>query len=73
MIIGAVLLFTWLILLLRYPAKALPVSLAAAIGLAIEKASAEGDVARCQALVAEMGSACDRLRHEVDQLGLRAA
>lgn len=35
MIIGALLIFTWLILLLRYPAKALPVSLAAAVGLAI--------------------------------------
>ncbi|MFJ3482448.1 multidrug transporter [Pseudomonas sp. NPDC090202] len=35
MIIGAVLIFTWLVLLLRYPAKALPVSLAAAAGLAI--------------------------------------
>lgn len=35
MIIGAVLIFTWLILLLRYPAKALPVSLAAAVGLGI--------------------------------------
>lgn len=35
MIVGAVLLFTWLILLLRYPSKALPVSLAAALGLAV--------------------------------------
>ncbi|GEM_PF-1153525 len=35
MIIGAILIFTWLILLLRYPAKALPVSLAAAVGLGI--------------------------------------
>lgn len=33
MLIGAVLLLTWLILLLRYPSKALPVSLAAAVGL----------------------------------------
>lgn len=35
MIIGAVLIFTWLVLLLRYPSKALPVSLAAAVGLGI--------------------------------------
>lgn len=35
MIIGAVLIFSWLVLLLRYPAKALPVSLAAAVGLGI--------------------------------------
>jgi len=35
MLIGAVLILTWLILLLRYPAKALPVSLAAALGLGI--------------------------------------
>ncbi|WP_300725790.1 multidrug transporter [Pseudomonas sp.] len=35
MIIGALLIITWLILLLRYPAKALPVSMAALIGLAI--------------------------------------
>jgi hypothetical protein len=35
MIIGAILLLTWLVLLLRYPTKALPVSLAAAIGLGI--------------------------------------
>nr|WP_314574475.1 multidrug transporter [uncultured Pseudomonas sp.] len=35
MIIGAVLILTWLVLLLRYPAKALPVSLTAAVGLAI--------------------------------------
>lgn len=35
MIFGAVLLFTWLVLLLRYPSKALPVSLAAALGLAV--------------------------------------
>jgi hypothetical protein len=35
MVIGAVLLLTWLVLLLRYPGKALPVSLAAAIGLGV--------------------------------------
>lgn len=35
MIFGAVLLFTWLVLLLRYPSKALPVSLAAAVGLSV--------------------------------------
>ena len=35
MIIGALLILTWLILLLRYPAKALPVSLAAVVGLGI--------------------------------------
>jgi hypothetical protein len=35
MLIGAVLILTWLILLLRYPAKALPVSLAAALGLGL--------------------------------------
>ena len=35
MIFGAVLLFTWLVLLLRYPSKALPVSLAAAVGLGV--------------------------------------
>ncbi len=35
MIFGAVLLFTWLILLLRYPSRALPVSLAAAVGLGV--------------------------------------
>jgi len=35
MLIGAVLILTWLILLLRYPAKALPVSLAAAVGLGL--------------------------------------
>ena len=29
MIIGALLILTWLVLLLRYPAKALPISLAA--------------------------------------------
>jgi len=33
MIIGILLILTWLVLLLRYPAKALPVSLAALIGL----------------------------------------
>ena len=35
MFIGVLLVVTWLILLLRYPAKALPVSLAAAFGLAL--------------------------------------
>ncbi|HXR02392.1 MAG TPA: multidrug transporter [Pseudomonas sp.] len=35
MIIGAVLILTWLVLLLRYPGKALPVSLAAAVGLGL--------------------------------------
>jgi hypothetical protein len=35
MIFGAILLLTWLVLLLRYPSKALPVSLAAAVGLGI--------------------------------------
>ncbi|KIQ37221.1 MULTISPECIES: hypothetical protein [Pseudomonas syringae group] len=35
MLIGILLILTWLILLLRYPAKALPVSLAAAAGLGI--------------------------------------
>jgi hypothetical protein len=35
MFIGVLLILTWLVLLLRYPAKALPVSLAAAVGLGI--------------------------------------
>ena len=35
MLIGFLLIITWLILLLRYPAKALPVSMAALIGLAL--------------------------------------
>jgi len=35
MFIGVLLVITWLILLLRYPAKALPVSMAAAAGLGI--------------------------------------
>lgn len=35
MLIGVLLIITWLILLLRYPAKALPVSLAAVVGLAL--------------------------------------
>ena len=35
MFIGILLVITWLILLLRYPAKALPVSVAAAIGLGL--------------------------------------
>ncbi|MCF4993797.1 multidrug transporter, partial [Pseudomonas gessardii] len=33
MFFGVLLIVTWLILLLRYPARALPVSLAAAVGL----------------------------------------
>ncbi|UXH42251.1 multidrug transporter [Pseudomonas promysalinigenes] len=35
MIIGALLVLTWLVLLLRYPAKALPISLAAVCGLGL--------------------------------------
>ena len=35
MLIGVLLIITWLILLLRYPSKALPVSMAALIGLAL--------------------------------------
>lgn len=35
MLVGILLIFTWLILLLRYPGKALPVSLAAFIGLGL--------------------------------------
>ena len=35
MFIGVLLVITWLILLLRYPTKALPVSVAAAIGLGV--------------------------------------
>ena len=35
MIIGAFLILTWLVLLLRYPAKALPISLAAVLGLGL--------------------------------------
>lgn len=35
MLIGVVLILTWLVLLLRYPAKALPASMAAAAGLGI--------------------------------------
>ncbi|WP_434602880.1 multidrug transporter [Pseudomonas sp. Z4-7] len=35
MLIGVLLVITWLILLLRYPAKALPVSLAAFVGLGL--------------------------------------
>lgn len=41
MLIGILLILTWLILLLRYPAKALPVSLAAAAGLGIVAAIGE--------------------------------
>ena len=35
MIIGVFLLLTWLILLIRYPSKALPISLAALLGLGL--------------------------------------
>ncbi|MDV7210691.1 multidrug transporter [Azotobacter beijerinckii] len=35
MLIGALLFLTWLVLLLRYPDKALPVSLAAVLGVAL--------------------------------------
>jgi len=35
MLFGVLLIITWLILLLRYPAKSLPVSLAAAVGLGL--------------------------------------
>ncbi|PWB33687.1 multidrug transporter [Pseudomonas sp. SDI] len=35
MLIGILLILTWLILLLRYPAKALPISLAALLGLSL--------------------------------------
>ncbi|MGV8520666.1 multidrug transporter, partial [Pseudomonas aeruginosa] len=35
MLIGALLVLTWVILLVRYPAKALPVSLAALAGLGL--------------------------------------
>ena len=35
MIIGAFLILTWLVLLLRYPAKALPITLAAVCGLGL--------------------------------------
>ncbi|WP_044871910.1 hypothetical protein [Pseudomonas sp. LFM046] len=35
MLIGAILVLTWLVLLLRYPAKALPLSLAAVFGVAL--------------------------------------
>src|SRR5450830_972282 len=35
MFFGVLLIITWLVLLLRYPAKALPVSLAAAVGLGL--------------------------------------
>ncbi|NQD92551.1 multidrug transporter [Pseudomonas sp. CrR25] len=35
MLIGAILLLSWLILLIRYPGKALPISLAALVGLAL--------------------------------------
>ena len=39
MLIGVLLIITWLILLLRYPSKALPVSLAAVVGLGLVAAS----------------------------------
>jgi len=39
MFIGVLLIITWLVLLLRYPSKAFPVSLAAVFGLAIVAAS----------------------------------
>ncbi|MFU0822226.1 multidrug transporter [Pseudomonas lundensis] len=39
MLIGVLLIITWLVLLLRYPSKALPVSLAAVAGLAVVAAS----------------------------------
>ena len=39
MLIGVLLIITWLVLLLRYPTKALPVSMAALAGLAIVAAS----------------------------------
>jgi hypothetical protein len=35
MLIGALLTFTWLVLLVRYPARALPISLAALLGLGL--------------------------------------
>lgn len=35
MLIGALLILTWLVLLLRYPAKALPISLSAVLGLGL--------------------------------------
>ncbi|MHA6494143.1 multidrug transporter [Pseudomonas borbori] len=35
MLFGAILLLSWLVLLIRYPSKALPVSLAALIGLGL--------------------------------------
>ena len=35
MLIGAILVLSWLILLIRYPSKALPVSLAALVGLGL--------------------------------------
>lgn len=35
MIVGALLILTWLVLLLRYPGKALPISLAAVLGLGL--------------------------------------
>ena len=38
MLFGAILLLSWLILLIRYPAKALPVSLAALLGLGLVSA-----------------------------------
>jgi len=35
MLIGVLLILTWLVLLLRYPAKALPISMAALLGLGL--------------------------------------
>lgn len=35
MLFGAILVLTWLVLLIRYPSKALPISLAALIGLGL--------------------------------------
>ena len=35
MLFGAILILSWLVLLIRYPGKALPISLAALIGLAL--------------------------------------
>ena len=35
MLFGIVLVITWLILLIRYPTKALPVSMAALVGLCL--------------------------------------
>ena len=37
MLIGALLILTWLVLLLRYPAKALSISLSAVLGLGLRR------------------------------------